>query len=337
MPGRPFLRPVALALMGGVTGWAFWHSGHVAYRPTRAAPAAPRPAPRAPLPDDEDTPDRDSGPRFGEAGVYVDGTPVAVMKYGELPPGLPVHQKKLPDGRLVPRFLLAEYFEALGIDLHAIRQTHWYGGRARVAIVDGAEFRRNARRLYFSFTREVAGKPRLHWPGAGFRTNDSIDTVVAIAVYVKRKPPRWNAAEWYLEDESGKQIEGIPYATEELRGGTRIYVDGRLAGTIKRNLLSSATMVPGSDKDGAPPRYSLAAFLARFGVDPRAHQTLDLIDGDLVMAHLRPADFTGPLEFAPVIDSHGQVRLDLWQNNLRSQFMVTALSLHGRRRAVAVR
>jgi hypothetical protein len=243
--------------------------------------------------------------------------------------------KKLANGVLVPRFLFAEYFRALGIDLKSIAQVHLYGGRERAAIVEGSEFRKFADRLKFSFTRETSGKARFHWPGHGFRSNDSIDLITNVAIYVKKKPPVWNQREYGFEDEDGDEIEGIPYTQTEMRGGTRVYVNDRLAGSIKRNLLSGELAVPGSEAQGEL-RYSLKKALKTFSVDLRSARTLELIDDDRSVAQLRVDEISGEPEFAPVPDSHGQVALHLKQNGKNVQYNCSALFLQTGRRVLAL-
>lgn len=174
--------------------------------------------------------------RFPDSVVYLDGVPVSVLRFGELPPTLEPVWKTLASGKVVPRFRFAEYLERLGVDLARVTEVHLYGGRGRVARVKGKDLVRARETLIFSFTQQVKGKPRMHWtPGI---VNDAIDGVGNIAVYVEKAPPAWDDEQWRLEID-GKPVKGVPYATGDARGGARVYLDGRLVGTIKRNMLPS--------------------------------------------------------------------------------------------------
>jgi hypothetical protein len=283
-------------------------------------------------------PDPNAGkPRFGECAVYIDGAPIAVLKYGELPPNLPVHMIKLEDdGGTVPRFLVAEYLEALGIDTRKIKQVHFYGGQDRVGILEGAMLRKFARKFYFSFTRSTTGKPQMHSPGKDFKITDYVDTITTLTVYVDKQPPRFSNELQSLVDDDGREIDGVPYAKGEMRGGTRVYLDARLVSNIKRNLLSSSIAVGQDDK--GKPRYSLDAFLRAQKVELPKVQAIELVDADRVVLSVRPADLSRPLEFETITDSSGTELFHVSKNGAESQMEVSVVRLYSRPRgALALR
>ena len=223
------------------------------------------------------------GRRFRQASVYLDGVALAAVLYGELPPGLRStwHVKTTSEGEemKVRRFLVAAYLQALGIDLARVQEVHFYGGRQRVGRLPGAELRAHAADLAFSFSRSTSGKPRMHWP-AEIGVSDKIDVINAIAVYVDKAAPTWNADRWQLEI-GGQPVEGIPYSSGENGGGTRLYVDGRLARTLKPKSLGTP--------DGTPPRWALATQIATAGVALDRVQAVDLIAGDQLVRRLDAA------------------------------------------------
>jgi hypothetical protein len=325
-----------LAIIGAATGFAWWRVHH---KP-QAVVAKPVPPPvkrdwvaidpnpvrlNADLP-----PDPNAGkPRFGECAVYVDGRPVAVLTYGELPPTLPVHLIKLEDdGGTVRRFLMAEYLDALGIDVRKIRQVHLYGGQSRIAILDGGELRRYARKFYFSFTRQTTGKPQMHSPGKDFKISDYVDTITTITVYIDKKPPRFSNEVQSLVDDDGREIDGVPYAKAEMRGGTRVYLDAHLVSNIKRNLLSS-TMAVSQDEKGKP-RYSLDAFLRAQKVElPKIH-SIELVDADRVVLSVRPDQLSKPIEFETIQDSSGTELFHVSQTKGESQIEASVVRIYSR-------
>ena len=235
--------------------------------------------------------------RFRDAPVVVDGELVAVLRFGELPPGLAPRMVTLADGRQARRYRMADWLTALGVALPTVQAIHWHGGRGRVAVIPGDALRRWPDELIFSFTGGTAGKPRMHWISQNFRPNDQIDLVSAVAVYANRKPPVWNADRGVLLLD-GKPVT-LPYADLAHRGGIRVYVGGRIAGTLKRKRLRDAERTP----DG---QYRLLPSLQR--ILP-AFKTATLVGEDgafltnLEAAHLAKATFEAPT------DASGHIRL----------------------------
>jgi hypothetical protein len=250
--------------------------------------------------------------RFREAAVYVDGKPIGVLKHSELPPTLPLRKLRLADGREVPRWRFSEYLAAAGVPFERVRAAHFLGGRDRAAIVAGDELRKQRDTLVFSFTRGYAGKPRVHWP-PGIVMNTSIDTIVAVTLYVDKEPPTYKSSDHSFSFADGKPIEGVPYALpEEALKGTRVYVDGALVSAMKRKTLPSSMLVPGSDE--AAPRFSLDAWLTSAGVDPAAARATDLLSGEDVITRLGPKEWATErksLSFSLPRRSQGRILLHL--------------------------
>jgi hypothetical protein len=238
----------------------------------------------------------DAGPgetkkrRFREASVFVDGQAVAGLKFLELPQKLPVRWKELEGGRRVRRYRLAEYLEALGLDLSTVKEVHLAGGRNRLAIVDGDELQKVREKLLFSFTQSEKGRPRMHFPSGGMKVNTQIDTVQDIMVYQHKKPPTYDPIKHRTYFEDGKAIEGVPYATDERVGGTRVYVDGVLLTAIKRKTLPEKVEVPGTAEQGLT-RFSLRAYLENTKISPDSVKAMELVVGDKVDASFDTAAF----------------------------------------------
>ena len=265
------------------------------------APAAPpRPTAKVPPTDPADvkgTPEHIR--RFRDAPVVVDGELVALLRFGELPPRLAPRMVTLADGRQARRYRMSDWLTALGLDLATVQAVHWHGGRGRVAVIPGDAIRQWPDELLFSFTGGTAGKPRMHWVSPHFRPNDQIDLVGGVAVYSSRKPPTWDP------DRGTLLLDGapaaLPYADLTHRGGVRIYVAGRIAGTLKRRRL------PDSDR-GPDGRYRLLPALQR--ASPAfAHATLVGEDG-AALATLDAADLA-PATFEAPTDASGHIRLFL--------------------------
>jgi hypothetical protein len=223
--------------------------------------------------------------RFPEASVYVDGKPIGVIKHSELPPSLKVHKQRLDSGRDASRYRIVEYFESLGVNVARIREAHLVGGRGRAVIIAGDELRKHRDIVLFSFTREGSGKPRMHWPSQRLEINTTIDLVSTVMLYVDKPPPTYSRRDLEFSFADGKPIEGVPYALpEEALKGTRVYVDGILVGAMKRKALPNSMLMPGADL--AKPSFSLAAWIASFGVDPGAVRAIELLSGEDVITRL---------------------------------------------------
>ena len=112
--------------------------------------------------------------RFKEAGVYVDGKPLGVMQFGELPVSLkPVwfeERAAVPfkAGDPGPKFKISkqrryrfrEYLESMGVDVKRVKALHIYGGNQRAVAVSisGDKLRKNDD-LLFRFGGGIWGKP----------------------------------------------------------------------------------------------------------------------------------------------------------------------------------
>jgi hypothetical protein len=225
------------------------------------------------------------GKRFGDAPVYLDGKPVGVVRYFELPPALASHPHKLLDGREVRRYRLAEYVETLGVDLAKVKELHIIGGRNRASIISGDELRKHLKDLLFSFSKGTGGKARVHWPESGIDVNTTVDTIVAVSAYVDKDPPRYERDKHVFFYADGTKAEGIPYSKpEESLRGTRVYLDGALAGCVKRKRLPDSVL----SKSYTPnnPRFSLDLYMSSVGIDTKSVASIAVLRGDQVTLRL---------------------------------------------------
>jgi hypothetical protein len=211
------------------------------------------------------------------------------------------------DDGLSHRMLVCDYFHAIGADCSTIKSTQWYQGRGRVAIISGDELRRFAQRLYFNFTKDLAGKPRVEWHGAeGMVINDRPDLVANVAIYVNRKPPVWDEQAYALVDDKGVPFAGIPYAHEDGKRGVRVNVDGRFKARIKRNLLEGNVTPVNADQPDEPARYRLLDFLAAQKVPLQKVRGVDLVVREERVVRVAAAD-AAAVQFSAVKQHHGEM------------------------------
>jgi hypothetical protein len=212
------------------------------------------------------------------------------------------------EGDMAHHMLVADYLKAIGVDVAKVKETHWYGGRDRVVIVTGDQLRKFSKKLFFNFTRDLFGKPRTEWRN-NIMVNDHIDVVTDLAVYIDKKPPKWDRETWSLVDDAGEPIETtIPYCQEEMpRRSVRVNVDGRFIAYMKRNLLEGNLHPLNGDKDGnvpagVLPRYKLNELLSSKKQPVTGFKGIDLITFEERIVRIS-ADEAKDLEFS--LKRHG--------------------------------
>lgn len=221
--------------------------------------------------------------RWRGGGVYLDGKPVGMLRYAELPRGLtPIwetqrHRLPFRAGEpvryretKVPRYRITDYLTAIGVPLDAVTAVHLHGGRDAAIALSGDDLRRHADDILFKFGAVTSGKPI---PLVrGFAVNTSFDDLRAMAVYVTRTPPTLTADQTLELD--GYPVRGIPYRGEPLREGIRIYLDDRMVAVLKRNEMATQAGL------------RLDEVLARAGVETAGVERMELIHGDARTAQL---------------------------------------------------
>lgn len=213
--------------------------------------------------------------RFRPPAVLLDGEPLAVLRFRELPPALPPVWKTLEDGRVVRRFSFVAWLRHVGVEPAELALASFHGGRNRVAHIEGRALADAD--LLFSFTQDTRGKLRLEWP-ARVVAGDTVDGVRAITLHRVRPP---------LEGDAHR--DAVP-------GGLRVYLDGRLAGVARRAAV-------GEEGRGLP------AILASLGISLEGVHAADLVFGDDATARV-PARRLGRLRFLGKRGGGGQLVLD---------------------------
>jgi hypothetical protein len=249
---------------------------------------------------------KEKGGQFRESTVYVDGKAYGIIRYSELPSSLVPFTLPEIDELNVPRYYrLADYFKAIGVDLARVREMHVYGSHDRIAIITGDELR-SIHNLIFDFTQQVAGKPRARWSQLkALPHRPMVDVILGISLYVDKTPPAIVQGELTID---GKQVEGIPYVEDGIPKGTRVYVDGKLEGWVRRKTLPDKLIAPGSPRAHA--KFSTDAFLAYVGADSHAAKAVEFYDGDTFLARVDGKTWQhakGAYVFDMGNRSHGQV------------------------------
>ena len=223
-----FSSAIAILIASGAAAWAGCSKQHAVPATIAAAPAASQ----------AKTEDRGKGEgKIKDVTVFVDGKPIAITRYSELPPGMKWYQRESPMGGLTTkRFLrVYDYVAALGLDPAKIKTIHFHGSHDRIAAIDSDELVKNKEALLFDFTGEVYGKPRMKWSTLGLREPTNIDLFTMIAIYIDKAPPVHSeeTGDWLMD---GQPMDRLPFVNELLPKGTRFYVDGKLVGAMARVL-----------------------------------------------------------------------------------------------------
>jgi hypothetical protein len=200
--------------------------------------------------------------RWKDTGVYLDGKPIGFLTFGELPITLKptwvkdkVSQDKPPGCPECPAwkwskqrfYKFTDYLRAIGIDPRKVKVMHVYGPKlSQSVVVTGKDLMtKQAEQFMFRFGMDIGGKA-LPWVPEGFGNGKTPDKISGVMIYIDRKAPTVTREGIELD---GKEVNGVPYHGEPIRGGIRVYLDDRLAAIIKRQELDPkrATQLPTGD------------------------------------------------------------------------------------------
>ncbi len=249
------------------------------------------------------------GGNFKESAVYVDGQAKGILRFSELPSSIKPSALPEIDGLDVARYYrLADYLEAIGVDLAKIREMQIYGSHDRIAIITGDEIRTLRAGLVFDFTQRTGGKARARWAQTHVLPHHPmVDVIMNISIYVDKAAPTLAHGDMWLD---GKVVDDpVPYVGDGVPKGTRVYADGKLDGWVRRKQLPSKLLAPHSGEAHA--KFSTDAFAAWLGADMRSVKAVDFFDGDSFLARVDGKTWEktkGEYVFELPTRSHGQVR-----------------------------
>jgi hypothetical protein len=240
-----------------------------------------------------------------DAPVYVDGVQMAVLRFGEMPA-----MKAIPLEGGGTRYRLVDYLTGIGVSLDAVKSVHLHGNSDRIASVEGTELRKEKDRFVFSFISGDTGTPLQKWDTEQLKNPFVIHEIRRVTVYVKKPVPAIHPQRQCHVSADGDCTDAIPYATGEIAKGTRVYVDGKMVGFVKRRQMGEA--VAAADLPDGEHSYSVVKLLAQMGVEPTSIKTTELMAGDEVVARASGADLlasSGSTYFTLPKHNHGKVRI----------------------------
>jgi hypothetical protein len=152
-----------------------------------------------------------------------------------------------------------------------------------------------------------------------------VDIIMSIAIYAEKTPPAYEHGELRL---NGQEIDDpIPYVGDGVPKGTRVYVDGKLDGWVRRKALPNKLIAPGSEGHA---KFSTDAFLGYVGADTHAVKAVDFFDGDTMLARVDGKTWShdkGDYVFELPNRSHGQVK-QLFPGDRSSRITSVQLYVH---------
>jgi hypothetical protein len=163
----------------------------------------------------------------------------------------------------------------------------------------------------------------MQWPEEEYEVSTTIDMLRSMRIYVEKEPPKYDIKTRKFYFKEGEPIEGVPYAKDSERiDGTRVYLDGKLMGAVKRNQLSNDLM------EGE--KYSLSGYLKSIDVDPFKVTAADFLGGDTRLSRLDQTGSQTLMEsqtFGIKEGNQGRIDLQLPGVDEPSPSSVTAIQL----------
>lgn len=240
-----------------------------------------------------------------DVGVFVDGVQASVLRYGDLP----VIPSETLEGGAV-RYKLADYVKAIGVAPESIKSIHLHGNNDRIASVEGSELLKDKNRFQFQFLSGTTGAPTVRWDTDGLKNEFVVHEIRKVTIYVKKPSPLIDAKKSCHVGADGACSDAVPYASGDAVKGTRIYVDGKMVGFVKRRQLADALIM--GDTESGDRKYNVAKLVAQMGVDTAGIKAVDLVAGDDVIAHADGAKFgklAPELFFTLPKHNHGKIRV----------------------------
>jgi len=240
-----------------------------------------------------------------DVGVFVDGVQVSVLRYGDLPP---IPALTLEGGAV--RYKLLDYVKAIGVSPESIKSIHVHANNDRIGSIEGSELLKFKDRFQFQFLSGLTGTAVTSWDVEGLKNDFSVHEIRKVTIYVKKPSPLVDRKKNCHVGADGACSDAVPYASGDVVKGTRVYVDGKMVGFVKRRQLSDALLL-GQTESGEQ-KYSVAKLIAKMTTESGAIQAVDLVAGDDVVGHIEGealGKVVSDLFFTLPKHNHGKVRM----------------------------
>jgi hypothetical protein len=237
--------------------------------------------------------------------VFVDGVQSAVLRAGEMPALSPI---VLEGG--AKRYRVYDYLKAIGVAPEHLKSIHFHGNGDRIASVEGSELLKDKDRFVFQFTSGDTGAPLQEWDTDGLKNPFVANEIRRVTVYVTKAAPAIHPQKRCHLDAKGECSDAIPYSNGEIAKGTRVYVDGKMVGFVKRRQIGDALAL--GETPAGEHKFSVAKLVTSMGVDASGIAQVELMAGDDVIARAKSAQWNAlanDVYFTLPKHNHGKVRV----------------------------
>jgi hypothetical protein len=245
-----------------------------------------------------------------DAPVYVDGAQASVLRYGDLV----IKPFAILEGE-TPSYAIYDYLKSIGIAPETIKSIHLHGNNDRIASIEGSELVKQKDRFTFTFSSQTTGAPIQRWDTEGLKNEFVVHEIRKVSVFVKKAPFAIHPQKRCHLDaplaQGGKCTDAMPYADKDPVHGTRVYVDGKMVGFVKRRQIQDAVLA--GKTDSGDQKYNVAKFVESLGVKiSDGVKSVELVAGDDVVARASAEQFdrlATDLFFVLPKHNHGKVRV----------------------------
>jgi hypothetical protein len=240
-----------------------------------------------------------------DVGVFVDGVQTSVLRFGDLPP---MAFETTETG--TRRYKMYDYVKAIGIAPESIKSIHIHANNDRIASIEGSELLKEKDRFVFQFLSHNTGAPITRWSSTGLKNEFGAHEFRKLTIYVKKPSPVIDLSKSCHVGADGECSDAVPYASGDAVKGTRIYVDGKMVGFVKRRQLAESVVM--GDTPEGDRKYNVAKLVASMGVDMKGIKSVELVAGDDVIARADGEKFSTiapDFYFTLPKHNHGKVRV----------------------------
>ncbi len=219
-----------------------------------------------------------------DLAVWVDGVQKGVLRYGDLANVANAGTDEAPEYRV------ADYLTSIGVAPSTVKSVYVWDNANRVGSVDGAELTKEQDRFRVRFSAGTTGGAETAWDTTGLKNLFVVHEIRKIEVFVAKDAPKLAKGKSCVVGDDGLCSDGIPFVAGDGAKGTRVYVDGKLAGVVKRKLVGDAVAM-GTTADGET-KLSLARLAAELGADTASAKSVELLSGDDVVGRADAATWS---------------------------------------------
>lgn len=241
-----------------------------------------------------------------DAPVYVDGVQASVLRYGDLV----VKPFAILEGE-TPSYSIYDYVKSIGIAPESIKSIHLHGNNDRIGSIEGSELVKQKDRFTFTFSSQTTGAPIQRWDTEGLKNEFVVHEIRKVSIFVKKAPIAIHPQKRCHLDAQQKCTDAMPYAEKDPVHGTRVYVDGKMVGFVKRRQIQDAVLA--GKTDSGDQKYNVAKFVESLGVKINdGIKAVELVAGDDVVARANAEQFdriTSDFFFVLPKHHHGKVRV----------------------------